>query len=115
MARYRVGNAYLSEEEYAGHHKEIEDRADNARLFIFSIILFCLISYQSNIYLKAHYTSLFSAEMRVALSLVPGLFTGIIIFVFRPFLARVLSMLITLSITGTILYLLWKITFYFLA
>jgi len=107
MARYRVGNAYLSEEEYAEHQK----RNDNPFVFGFFVIVFLVMSDQSNVYLKAHYTSSFSPEIRVALSLVPGLFTGIIMFIFRRFI----SMTICLSVLGVVLYLLWKITFYFLA
>lgn len=107
MARYRVGNAYLSEEEYAEHQK----KNDNPFVFGFFVIVFLVLSYQSNIYLKAHYASSFSSEIRVVLSLVPGFFIGIIMFIFRRFI----SMPICLSVLGVILYLLWKITFYFLA
>lgn len=115
MARYRVDNAYLSEEEYAEHLKDTNKNFDNALVFIFSIILFGLLTYQSNIYLKAHYASSFSSEVRVALALIPGFFTGIIMLIFRQFFARVLEILIGLSVLSVILYLLWKITFYFLA
>lgn len=115
MARYRVDNAYLSEEEYAAHLKKNDEDSDNALVSIFSIIIFVLLTYQSNIYLKTHYTSLFSSEIRVALTLIPGLLTGIIMHIFRGFVARFLERLIGLSVLGVVLYLLWKITFYFLA
>ena len=103
MARYRVGNAYLSEEEYEKHnHKTI--------VFWLSIIVFAFLTYQTNAYLKLHYLEMFSSKARVALSVIPGLAAVLFMRIFY----KIFSFFIGISFFAGFLFMAWKVLFYFL-
>ena len=106
MARYRVGNKYLSEEEY----KEETEKDSIGLVFFLSLIVFGIFAYQTNMYLKLHYMKDFSAEVRVALAILPGLASTIIMLVFH----KVIFRFIIFALWGLFLFIAWKIIFYFL-
>ncbi len=102
MARYRIGNSYLSEEEYNQHTE-----------WQFGLILFAigaaLLGYVCYKYALPHIPPEYPKWSKVAALVVSGAFGGSILFYFRKSLMLVLGLCILLGIAYLTYYVLERL------
>jgi|GEM_PF-2318270 hypothetical protein len=108
MPRYRVKNAYLSEQEYGQHISGVWSGC----IILAGVIISCLACY--HFILDAHFALTWSHSLKFTILALAFILGAIIFSLMRHVLRAGITMLFALSITAGIVYgivmLIWKIT-----
>ncbi|WP_417439759.1 hypothetical protein [Idiomarina abyssalis] len=97
MARHRVGDSYLSDEEYAGH------RSENWKVSLFLVvgIVVGLIVYSQTLTIEIKF-------IRFGLIIISGIFSGFIAAKFSEVIRTILSIVLCLGVLYAIGALIWN-------